>query len=159
ADVDAVPCGRPSLARKPSLLVAQRTQRLTVVGPALAHLHPQLQENLAAEEPLHLVPRIPADALEQLAALADDDRLLPRPLDPDDRRYPRQPLFHLQRFDLHRDGIRQLLTQGPHQLLADQLGGTETVTAVGDLLLREQLWRFRQQLDESGLELGQVGPA
>src|SRR5690606_31336823 len=72
---------RASPAR--SVAVAEGAQRGLVVGPALAHAHPGLQEHLGAEQLLHALARTAADLAQARPALADHDRLLAVALDPD----------------------------------------------------------------------------
>src|SRR5690606_39353538 len=111
-------CGGPSdgatrRAARPGerSVVAELPERGLVVGPVVAHLAPELQEDLALEQPLHLDPRRGTDALQGLATPADDDGLLARPLHPDHGADPAQLTLLLEGLDLHRAGIGQLLPQ------------------------------------------------
>src|SRR6185312_7108606 len=65
--------------------IAELLQHRFVVHPAFAHLHPQLEEDLALEQALHVPARGRADGLELGAALADHDGLLAVALHPDHR--------------------------------------------------------------------------
>src|SRR6185312_1958282 len=65
--------------------IAELLQHRLVVHPAFAHLHPQLEEDLALEQALHVPARGRADGLELGAALADHDGLLAVTLHPDHR--------------------------------------------------------------------------
>src|SRR5437870_2628263 len=65
------------------LAIAELAQRGLVVRPAALHLHVRLQEHLRAEERLHGVAGLGADALQGGALLADDDRLVAGAVDVD----------------------------------------------------------------------------
>src|SRR5690606_29197520 len=84
------------------LAVAEGLERGLVVGPALAHAHPGLQEHLAPEQPLHLLARLAADLAQAGAGLADHDRLLAFTFDPDHRTDAQQRTVLGEALDLHR---------------------------------------------------------
>src|ERR1041385_2925696 len=72
-------------ARGNSLPISQLPQGGVAVRPAALHLHPELEEHLRAEQRLHRVARLGADALQRRALLADHDRLVAGLVDVDGR--------------------------------------------------------------------------
>src|SRR5919204_4345644 len=69
-----------SVFRLPSfpmrLRESQFIERPIVVAPVGFDLDTQVQKNLGVEEPFEILAGLGADALDHLAAAADDDRLL-----------------------------------------------------------------------------------
>ena len=137
--------GRSCTRSAPRSFQAQLRQRLRIVGPVLAHLHPQVQVQRSPSSALSSRRAARADALQALAAGADHDGLLALAVDPDDGMRPRagRPPS-LDGLDFHGDAVGQLLVQLQRQLLADDLGDAEALAAVGDLLGRKQRRRLRQ---------------
>src|SRR5574343_566662 len=74
--------GRNGVAPAASL-VAVGAQVFFAVGPTRTHLDPELQEDAAVHQVLQLLACLGADALEALAALADDHALVGIALDDD----------------------------------------------------------------------------
>src|SRR6516162_4267894 len=105
-----------------SSLEPQLIERAGIVGPALAHLHPEREVKSAAEQPVELQTGGASDSLQALAFCADDDRLVTRPVDPDRRVHDQLAAVLLHALDLHGDTVGQLLLQLQRQLLADELG-------------------------------------
>ncbi|MNO78081.1 hypothetical protein D3C76_692080 [compost metagenome] len=64
----------------------------------------------------------------------------------------------LELFDLDGDLVRQFGTQLAHDLFADQFGGQEAATAVGDLVFREEVIVFRQVLGDQAFQRIEVVP-
>ena len=80
-----------------------------------------------------------ADRLDPLAAVAEHDRALARPLDIDDlldAHAAVRPLFPA--LGLDRRGIGQFVMQLQEHLLARHLGGEPALGSVGQLVFREQ---------------------
>src|SRR5581483_2782840 len=76
----AVPVRR---ACSPCLFDSDPIEQGVVAAPVLAHLHLEVQVDAGAELALQLAPRRGPDFPDHPAALADEDALLRRGLDPD----------------------------------------------------------------------------
>src|SRR6478736_4220616 len=103
-----------------SVGVAEGAQRGLVVRPAGAHAHPGFEEDLGAEQALHLFARAGTDLAQARTALADHDRLLAVALDPDHRADAEHPAVDFEALDLHGRRVRQLRAELAHQLFAHQ---------------------------------------
>ena len=88
-------------------------------------------KTLRVEQVLELMARLGADPLQPLPAAADDHRLVRIALHDDGRGDPAQRALLLVLVDHHGRGVGQLVAGQPEQLLADDLGGEESVAAVG----------------------------
>src|SRR5258706_8158927 len=73
------------ISRASAILQPQLRQRVRVLGPARVHADEKLEENLAAEQPLELLPRLGTDLLQHRPFFPDEDRLVRRALDVDGR--------------------------------------------------------------------------
>ena len=71
------------LLRGFAILLGDVVQQALVVAPFGLHLHVKLQIHARVEEPLKVHSRGGADALDHLAAPADDDGLLRLPINQD----------------------------------------------------------------------------
>src|SRR5690606_15248268 len=127
------------------LFVAEALEGALVVGPAALHLDPDLEIHRAVEELLELHARLGRDALELLAALADDHALVAVAVDDDGGEDAAQPPLGLELLDLDGDAVGQLVTEQAEQLLAQELGGEEALAAVGDVVLLEHRRPLGQQ--------------
>src|SRR4051795_11331886 len=136
------PSSRYSDFGVPLTSVAQPIQLLRVVLPLPEHRDVQFQVHPGAEQGLHAGPRLAADRLDDLAALAQQHRLLAVPFDVQQRVHLDQfavlPLgvgaaHHL--LDRDGEGVRHLLAHLLQGRLADQLGDLALGVLVGGLLL------------------------
>jgi hypothetical protein len=93
-----------------------------------------------------------ADALDHLAALADDDRLLRFMVHENRREDPRRLTLDsvLELIDHHCCGVRQFLARVPEHFFADELGGERALGLIGEVLLRVQRRPFGQGVDDFG---------
>src|SRR5690606_17059541 len=85
-----------------ALLVAETAQRVLVVRPGVAHLAPQLEEDLAFELRFDRQARGLPDRAHTAAAGADDDGLLAVAFDEDRGRNAQHPAFIDETLDHHR---------------------------------------------------------
>src|SRR5688572_23685809 len=70
---------------------AELIQKPVIVAPLRFELDPEVQEDLGVEEPFELFACGGADALDEVAAAANDDRLLRFPLHQDGAVQPQEP--------------------------------------------------------------------
>ena len=82
----------------------------------------------------HVLAGIGGDALEALAALADDHGLVRRPVDDHGGVDAPQVAFLLELLDLDGDAVGQFLAEVAEQLFAQHFGGQEAFGAVGDVV-------------------------
>src|SRR5215467_14319585 len=117
------PCGTAPPPATPKTSVPEALQQCLPAGPVRFHLHPEVQEDLAPEQLLHLGPRPGADLLQHPSAPADDDPLLGVALDVDRRRDVDDvgAVPGLDVVDHHGHRVRDLLRQQLEHLLPDQL--------------------------------------
>src|SRR6185503_17630346 len=112
---------RPALAA----CVAELRELPSILPPLGRHTDPELEVHLATEELLDPEAGARADPLEHLAGFADEDPLLPGPLDPDGRIdvHRARALRRLdEAIDRDGDGVRYLGLGGAEDLLAHILG-------------------------------------
>src|SRR5690606_6769198 len=100
----------------------------------------------------------PADLLQPLTAMANDDRLLPGALDPDDGMDEQAIVLFLEFLNRNRQAVGQLLTQPPRELLADDFGCQELRPSVRDLIGRKMRRRFRQVAGDDPGQLLELSP-
>src|SRR5215217_319532 len=146
----AVPRGRSS--------EAEPLQRLRVALPLAHDLHAQVEEDLRAEEPLHLLASPRADGLERLPTVADHDALLRVALDDERRVDTREPLLFLDVVDHDGDRVRHLLSRNRERLFADQLGKALLERRVGDLVGRIRGRTLGKALHDEVVQHGDVRP-
>ena len=99
--------------------------------PTGTHLDPQLQEDLGLHQALEFLAGFAADALEALAAAADDHALVGVTLDHDGGADAAHLAFLFPFVDDHGRGVGELIAGQAEQLLADDLAGQELLAAVG----------------------------
>ena len=102
-----------------------------VVSPARADLDPQLQEHRRAQQLFQLLSGLGTDALQALAAAADDHALVGLALDHDAGGDAPQVALFLELVDHHRRGVGQLVAGQAEQFFANDLAGQKAVAAVG----------------------------
>src|SRR6266446_7483787 len=148
------PCGNGRPPATPSS-VPEALQQGLPAGPVRLHLHPEVQEDPAPEQLLHLRPRPGADLLQHPTAPADDDPLLGVALDVDGCRDEEDvrgvSWLHL----VHDDGDRvgDLLRQQLEHLLPDHLGDGHRPGLVADGFLRVVLRPLGQPVDQRADEV------
>src|SRR5689334_24031698 len=91
-----------------SLFHAELLERARVVGPILAHLHPQVEVQALAEPGVELLASFLTDALQTRTLRADHDGLLAFAVHPDDGVDHELPLFFFLLLDLDGDAVRHL---------------------------------------------------
>src|SRR5690242_10363810 len=105
-----------------TLFDAEAVEKAFVAAPALAHPHPKVEEDAAAEQRLHLLAGAAADVAHHAPAPADQNPLLRLGLRPGmgkDRDEPVLALVDLVDLDL--DCVRDLVVGPVQDLLADDL--------------------------------------
>ena len=105
-----------------------------ILAPVRLHLDEQFEKNVRVENRLELLARLRADFLHRLAALADENSLLPFPLDVKRRADSDQLARLFEAVQQHGDGVRYFLARRQNGLLADDLGGEKSLGLVGELI-------------------------
>ena len=116
------------------------------------HLDPELQVHALADELLDIPACRHADALQLLAALADDDAFLRVAVDDDGGMDDHQPSFLvlLERLDEHRRRVGDFRSGKEKNLLADDFAAEKTLAGVGGDVLREEAWAVGKQAQDLG---------
>src|SRR5262245_25761528 len=118
-------CGRGCASFESELLQSAR-----IVGPVLAHLHPQVQVHTPTERRVQGQSRRPADTLQALALRADDDGFLAWTVNPYRSIDCELTVLFGQALDFDRDSVRHFLIELQCQFLANQLSDTKLEVAV-----------------------------
>src|SRR6478672_4287971 len=112
------------------------TVAFRVVGPVLAHLDEQEQVDGPVDHVADVAPRIRADRLDGLAALAEHDLALALALHINRLLYPGRAILELlPRLGFDRGLIWEFLVQAQIELFARDLGRQLAQRRIGDLIL------------------------
>ena len=142
------------------LVVAERLERLHVVGPAAAHAHPDFEINALAEHLSNIGSREARNFAQLRAALADHNRLVAFALN-DERCNDGRLLIGLRPF-VNRDGnaIRQFVAEQAKGLFANRFSRKEAGRLVGEEIrieirnaLRKKLFDFAEKLRAIGMQV------
>ena len=118
------------------------------------------KEDLAAEDSLKIAAGIDSDMFEHLALLADDDALLPLPLDVDDRMNMEHAAAPLHGITDDAHGMRHLFARAHQELLAHELSDDRIVRSIGRHGIGEPFGTLgkiaRDQVDE-GVDVEPLG--
>src|SRR3954453_22219019 len=139
--------GRTS--RAATLFDAEAVEEAFVAPPALADAHPQVEEDAAAEQRLHLLARALADVADHAPALADEDSLLRLGLGPRVREDCDESILALADLvDLDLDRVGDLVVRAVQDLLAHNLRQPNLEREVRLLVGRIEQRALRHQLNE-----------
>src|SRR6267143_3346162 len=122
--------------------------QLRIVAPISQDFHEQLQKYLHAKDLLEFLPRIRPDFFQRSSRAANQDSLLPLPLDVDCRANANQLVRFLKRIDKDRDGMGNFVERPRHGLLPDQFRREESFGLIGILIRGKVRLARRQVLDE-----------
>src|SRR5258706_4212454 len=100
--------------------IAHASQARFVVHPPCAHLDPDFQINLAAEELLHVETRGGGNPLQPAPARSDDDRLVSFFSHNDGGVNPPHAALLLEFLDFHAGAVRKLFAQKAKQLFTQE---------------------------------------
>ena len=131
---------------------AELVERPLVVPPVGIHLDAEIEEYLRLEEPFEILPRLGADALDHLAATADDDRLLGLLLDPDRAVDAQQR----SRSDSSNSSIATAVENGSSarvcaSIFPHHLGGQGAFRLVGQIVVGKDRIAFGELLEQDAL--------
>src|SRR5512135_586225 len=158
------PSGTVPFGDSPSSLLAfDEVEDVLGVAPALADADLEVQVDLMPDVIRDLLAGLDADLLDERPVPADDDLAVIILLDEDRgpnvghrarlaRLLPVLLLFVLDRLDVDGGDERQLLGDVFKDLFADDLGEKEALGLVADLLVRVELGRNRQGLEQQALQ-------
>src|SRR3954452_5777589 len=141
-----------------TLFDAEAVEKAFVAAPALAHPHPQVEEDAAAEQRLHLLAGGAADVANHPPALADQDPLLRLGLRPGVGQHRDEPVLALvDLVDLDLDCVWDLVVRPVQDLLADDLRQPDLARQVGLLVRWVEERALRHQLDQRLHDVRQAG--
>src|SRR3954453_8918374 len=141
-----------------TLFDAEAVEEAFVAAPALAHPHPQVEEDAVAEQRLHLLAGTAADVANHPPALTDQDPLLRLGLRPGMGQDGDEPVLALADLvDLDLDSVGDLVVRPVQDLLTDDLGQADLERQVGLLVRWVEERALRHQLDQGLHDVRQAG--